>query len=199
MNYYKVVSLGRACDIAYQIRRHFGQTEAYPFDWLITPIDGLIKIIRSDFSGFLDRDQLIVKDGQVVHRDTDVIFVHDFEEAEVDKLDELLPAIAEKYARRIDRWRKVIHSHEPILFVRGSQSVGNGILADEDARSIYRALSKTYPRADIHLLAQNTPESHIETKSHGRIHMANVPMPTPFTWSGDDAAWSDVFQRVCRP
>lgn len=195
MKYYKIISLGRACDIAHQIRRHFGQTEAYPFDWLITPFQGLIKTIDSDFGGFLSIDQLIIKDNYVYGRDSDIIYYHDFEGVDASNLEKLLPEVREKYARRVDRWQKAISTGEPILFIRGYQNMSYGIIDESDAKSVYQSLLKTYPGVNAHILAQNTPEAKIEALRGEKIQIVNIAMP-PSGWSGDDVAWSEVFERL---
>ncbi len=74
----KIISLGRACDIAFHIRRCFGQEEAYPFDWLITPVEALTTLVRTDFDGFLDPASLFARPKGVLDRRLGIHFRHDW-------------------------------------------------------------------------------------------------------------------------
>lgn len=40
-----IVSLGRACETAYNLRRHYGFATAYPFDWWISTTAGVARFI----------------------------------------------------------------------------------------------------------------------------------------------------------
>jgi hypothetical protein len=41
-----VVPLGVSCRVTYQVRTFFGTTEAYPFDWWISSLDGLARYLE---------------------------------------------------------------------------------------------------------------------------------------------------------
>ncbi|WP_162179660.1 DUF1796 family putative cysteine peptidase [Solidesulfovibrio alcoholivorans] len=56
--YDKYISLGNNCEVSFQIRRLLGWDVAYYFNWLITPLDSLIRIISNDFSDSLKIEKL---------------------------------------------------------------------------------------------------------------------------------------------
>lgn len=51
-----IVSLGSACETAYNLRRHFGFATAYPFDWWISPTAGVAGFIRDGDAAALYRE-----------------------------------------------------------------------------------------------------------------------------------------------
>ena len=73
-----IISLGPNCMVAYQIRRFFNVSKGYPFDWWITPYDGLIKVI--DFLSvddlFCEKRIRITDDGNTVLNPDYNIFYH---------------------------------------------------------------------------------------------------------------------------
>lgn len=52
------ISLGSNCEVSYNIRRFFGFEAAYPFDWWITPLSPVPKLIESDFALELTTENL---------------------------------------------------------------------------------------------------------------------------------------------
>lgn len=51
-----IVSLGSACETAYNLRRHFGFATAYPFDWWISQTAGVARFIREADAAALYRE-----------------------------------------------------------------------------------------------------------------------------------------------
>lgn len=43
------ISLGCRCDAAWQIRRRFGTSRAFPFDWLVSPLPAITRLLRDGF------------------------------------------------------------------------------------------------------------------------------------------------------
>jgi len=50
-----IVSLGTACETAYNLRRHYGFATAYPFDWWISRTAGVARLIRDGAAADLYR------------------------------------------------------------------------------------------------------------------------------------------------
>jgi hypothetical protein len=75
------ISLGRHCNVAFQLRMHGQENIPHFFDWLGTPISGLIEAIRSDFDIFRPEDLEYVTDTPQHHiRDgrTHIVLFHQF-------------------------------------------------------------------------------------------------------------------------
>jgi Putative papain-like cysteine peptidase (DUF1796) len=56
--YDRIISLGGVWEPAWNIRNCFSVEEAYPFDWLITPGNSLVKMLDEDMSKALILDNL---------------------------------------------------------------------------------------------------------------------------------------------
>ena len=56
--YDALISLGGECQVAYQMRLHGIRNESLPFDWIITPFEGLEKILIQRFEHFLRPENL---------------------------------------------------------------------------------------------------------------------------------------------
>src|SRR5262245_65264726 len=77
--YDEVVSLGRGCQPAHQIRRILQTSAAHIFDWIVTTDDGLATLVASNLDGFFDRDGLIMgPEGCIIDRVTETQFQHEF-------------------------------------------------------------------------------------------------------------------------
>lgn len=57
-HYKQIVSLGRGCQPAHQIRRLNYGAVAHVFDWIVTTDLGLVDFIASDLEGFFVRHDL---------------------------------------------------------------------------------------------------------------------------------------------
>lgn len=58
MSFSHYFSLGVNCQAAFQIRRVLGKDSASFFSWNVTKYDALISLLRSDFAGILEKDNL---------------------------------------------------------------------------------------------------------------------------------------------
>lgn len=186
----EIVSLGRACQPAYQIRRIFGAERAHVFDWVITPDQGLRASIDAGLDQFFERDRLVVGASQcVVDRITDVRFLHEFPSKSVS--DAEFTENVGRYALLIDRWRELMASNQRVLFVRQHAW-------EEDARVSALMLRETLDRAGpsldyeiLYLTEEDEPAWNEARIVNHRLHQ-----PEPYDWRGDNAAWSALFDSV---
>ena len=76
----RVISLGTNCEIAFNLRRHFGIERAYPFDWWFTPLDAVASVLASRFAVDIDRDNLQAVGGgrSILNRKYRILHHHDF-------------------------------------------------------------------------------------------------------------------------
>ncbi len=189
-NYHKVISLGLACQPAFQIRRIFGGIQkTYPFDWVVTSTDGLIHEINSNLSEFFSLPNLERNDaGLVINQQSRTQFIHEFP-AGLDYLEQ--HAIhAPRYARRALRWRRLMGSGSRVLFVHDNRRSKRPVT---QARRLRDCLETRAPRLHQHLLSIVTPG----TDCPDERGISFWPMPlTPGVWTGDDAAWSAMLSGV---
>lgn len=55
----RMISLGGRCEVAYQIRRATRSGTAYPFDWWVTPLDSVVKVLEGGFEGVFEARHLV--------------------------------------------------------------------------------------------------------------------------------------------
>lgn len=107
----QMVSLGRDCLPAAFISRQGMRTAAMPFDWIICPAKTLLQILHNDFNAFLD--PALISTQQAGHTSchlkyTDLQFPHH---------DLTVPEVHSAFCRRVARFRTLIKSDVPVLYV----------------------------------------------------------------------------------
>ncbi len=123
---YEFIPLGSNCNVSHWLRRRSLRKNAYPFDWNVASLSAVCDLLESDFSGFLAQENLAYLDPvprllfeesdaaalkvseeiitPVVCRRHGLLFPHDFSKAGAAEW----PAVQEKYARRIARFREAL-------------------------------------------------------------------------------------------
>ncbi len=158
------ISLGDACGPAIMLRNLKIRYEAFPFDWTVSPFDGLYAALTSDFAYFLE-DLTIRPGGQGVIDHYGIHFTHDWPTVHNPHINPLnadfvpncqlfhewekaLPAVKEKYRRRIERLRAMCESQNRIIFIR------SGTFKSEDEAIMLRDFFRAkYPDLDFLLIA----------------------------------------------
>jgi hypothetical protein len=76
-----VFSAGPYCRSAFHLRRLFNQSQAFPFDWWVTPASSLLRMLHPDYRFKLSAaDVHLTQAAQVVFNSRDLILhLHDFE------------------------------------------------------------------------------------------------------------------------
>jgi hypothetical protein len=181
--YDQVVSLGRACQPAHQIRRVLQISAAHIFDWIVTTDHGVATLIASDLDGFFDRGGLIMgPEGCIIDRVTQTQFLHEFPTGS--DVETQHHAHQERFVMLAERWRTLLASPQAVLFVRQH---GWDAAARASAVRLRDTIRRRAPRlrfAVLYLTADAT-EHWGETQILNR----HLPQPSPYDWRGDDAAW----------
>ena len=116
--YMHFISLGYFCSVAQELEKYGLRSESSPFDWCRTSsFEHVIRAIRNGFAGYLKSDDLVQQaDEPYIYKNIQYVtyFHHDFDVNQT--LEQQLPGVANKYARRIDRFYRSIR--EPTLFFR---------------------------------------------------------------------------------
>lgn len=181
------VSVGGDCQPAHQIRRITGRHEAHVFDWLLVRADGVARLIDSGFDGWLQTGALSLETQPYAHiRDAahNVHFLHDFPlepgfEADADR-------VRAKYGVLVQRWHLLLASEAAVLFVwKGDE--GRDAVAP-----IARALRRARGARPFRLLALRSDVQEADWQLPG-VTNRFLRQPAPCDWTGDDAAWDDLF------
>lgn len=152
------ISLGANCAAGLHLVRHQLLTRYYPFDWIETPFDGLCYLLKTGFKDFLDKNALTPQHSittwvepdldraipsyprqRVRNQTSGCEFVHDFIDAALSNY----PAVAEKYARRIERFYRTIAQAKHVYFFRTEISRAQAKILRNLLREVFPNLSFT--------------------------------------------------------
>ncbi len=189
--YDEAVSLGTACQSAWQLEANGMRKLAYPFDWLITPFDSLVSFITCRGVNFLDKDKLAVVEvlpgnPSMLHI-VDLLYnihsIHDFYGPDMSNYD----AVKAKYDRRIKRFFNLLDSNKKILFVRVQ-------ISRSEAEEIDRLFQTFYPKLRYTLVAvSEDPNAQFDW---GLERVKNFYMQQiPGDWAGNHEKWETILSQ----
>jgi hypothetical protein len=205
-----VVPLGLSCRVSHQARAYFGSKIAYPFDWWLTPIDGLTSYLadpdpdRIYGEGALDE---LVIDGHVasiVAPEFGFRLYHEFPRHDVGLPETVVAAgwrdhvrkQRAQHARRLDRMLALDRPGRRILFVRDRLDLGerNDGTEAESVAKLWSALSDRWSRAEIELLLVNVSCDPRTVDPRVRwVDFEDVRGDGAGGWRGNSAAWAQAF------
>lgn len=190
--YDHVVSLGRGCQPAHQIRRIRGIELAHVFDWIVTTDRGLVAHITSNLDGFFGRGTLVHgPEDCVIDRATGTKFIHEFPKGS--DLDAKHAEHAERFAHLVARWRAMLASQRRVLFVRQHGW-------DEDRRGsavrLRDAIAQQAPELRFAILYLTAYSDDDPSWGEAQIINRCLIQPDPYDWKGDDAAWQRLLDEA---
>jgi hypothetical protein len=196
------IGLGGRCQVAYNLQKNGLRQQAFPFDWLITPFEGLIRFLAYQGRGFTNKENFLfhITAYNVPTAVMDTMYgfclLHDFDyslidgiptvkrfhEVEVRNYDE----IKFKYDRRIKRFFEVLNSDKKVLLVRLGITYHQAVFLDEFIHS-------HYPNLDYLILAVDDSEE-IKT-DWGLTRVKNVYAQQVTYWQGREDVWKAILDR----
>lgn len=163
-----LISLGWRCDTAFQLRMHGQENVAHFFDWLDTPLEGLLHILENDFDVF-HSEGLILLTSHTPHcvqdLPTGVLFHHQFPHYLGNVPPDFLlhyPAFIQKFRYLAARFRFYM-SEYPVTLVRQN-------ISKQDALRLESVVTRRFPTADARFLYLNAAGETFETPM-GRSHL----------------------------
>lgn len=165
------VSLGSHCHPAHDLRAFNLRRLAFPLDWIISfNGEALISLLEEDFTYFLDDSCFDTFGYELLNTRYELEFLHDGNfSAGVFSAD--LPALKEKYARRINRFRSLKNYTGKVYFIRQNslysvtdphrffRNEHNVAITEEYAWRLHAALQRYFPQLTFSLIIRN---SHLE-------------------------------------
>jgi tetratricopeptide (TPR) repeat protein len=177
-----LISLGRACDVAFQLRMHGAENVPHVFDWLGTPTEGLIKIFESDFDVFHPDDLALIDNRPNRHvrdRVTGVVFFHHFPMINGHTTSDYLLFYAnfiKVFNFQVRRFRDYVKTM-PVTLVRRD-------ITEADAHRLEEVFFSRYPGADAQFLYLVHNEATFRT-GHGHARF----IPRTSASLGEPADW----------
>jgi len=200
-----VVPLGLSCRVTYQMRTRFRCATRYPFDWWITPIDGLARYLADP-----DPDRLFapgaleerIENGwpsSIASREFGFQLFHEFpRQKEAPAVPVVSPrwqahigAVRERHERRMHTLLSTDEPGNRVLFVR--HQLGPDTTTDSAASAVdalWQSLARQWTRAEVHLLLINLPAVEVPSTRVRQLRFEDPPGPDPESWRGDDARWA---------
>lgn len=197
--YFHIVSLGHRCRTTQRLREHFGYTTAFPFDWWITPVEGLIRFMHDwDADRLYRSDQLFVRHNLfqkawVENREYGFRLVHEFTRdrwrlASRRFLEEV-PVLKARTAHLMARFDDLDPKQRTVLFVRTLMASEEGdAAAFEELR---RAVIARVPRARPEFVLI----SRTGIAAEGWIPL-KIDDPSTERWSGDPVVWDTALSTL---
>lgn len=189
--YDEVVSLGTACQAAWQLEANGMRQLAYPFDWVVTPFHALKAFLENKGENFLDKDKLVIAEVlngspsmlRVVDTTYDMHFIHDFLAPDMPNYAE----VKAKYDRRVKRFFKLLETDKKILFIRVN-------ILRHEAEYLDNFLHTSYPQLRYTLVALS--EYSADQVDWGLPRIRNFYMPqTPGDWAGNHEQWKEILRQ----
>ena len=203
-----VVPLGQTCRVAYQVRTHFATATAYPFDWWLTPLGGLIRYLADPDPDRVYREEkleLRVVDGwarTVVAPEFGVELFDEFpRQAAAGPVRAVAPGwqehIAAARARHVQRLERLLSLDRPgnrVLFVRNRFDLEtHDESAQEAVERLWSVLRARWAASDTWLLLVNLPPFVSPDERVLRLDFEDPPGAPPEEWRGDPARWAAGF------
>ena len=187
------ISLGRDCQIPYQLQEHGYRAASFPLDWVATPIDAVCSLLENEFDGFLDRDALHLEtvpdprgtESRCIVNGLGVQFFHDFPTD--DGFLFTYASVKRKYDRRIARFYEVMRSGSRIVFLRYP-------LTREEAVTLRDLIRRKFPELVFEIVAVNPREDGDADWQIEGVRQVYVA-PTK-SWDGDSESYGAVFESL---
>lgn len=147
------ISLGSYCAVALSMQRYGLRSSRGPFDWCVSNLESIIKVMDTDFIDFMDRKNLYIAPGDkliFVDEKYGFRFNHDIDsdfEKEYDN-------IHNKYMRIVNKFLNNISS--PTCFIRSVQSLKEVEYINYNNDMIRSVIKKRNPNNDIIFLKSSS-------------------------------------------
>lgn len=205
------IGLGFDCEATIQLRRLTGRDQAHVFDWHLSSHEALTHLLRTDFAGFFDRENLVVtEDRRYVRYEPSGLRVRHLFRPDRDGLmrpelvDQDYPELRARAEHLLERWRATTRSARAVLYVR--RDPYDAFTAEQlvELRDVLRDHHPGHRFAllwarDAALPDVAALDGEVAELADG-LYMAGVPVPQPRAvhWQGDDAAWDRLFPKLAQ-
>lgn len=220
---YHPISLGYACQTKFQIARalnardmpghsemrlrlemtppgrgarHFGWDV---FDWLGVSLAAVTDYIAREFQGVYERDDLIIEDDIVYHRQYRTVHDHDYEAMREqngvlspERLDAAYPSERKKFDARAAAFLQRLHTPGDFLYIHENKVFPSAA----QIQALLGLLTARSPDHRVHLLliGQDTPPDYASPAVTTAQGAAESGKPKGREWEGEDDSWANALQ-----
>lgn len=187
----KIISLGHSCNVAFQIRTHTGDNQSHFFDWLATPQEGLLSILRNNFDVFRPENLKITSKRGIkciTDTKTNINFYHQFPLIGNEPIEEFLsyyPIFKAKFDYLALKFKNEVQ-HNPVCLIRSLTQKSKAI-------EIEQAFFSTFPNAKAKFLYVNEGnQAELFKTGNGQ----SVHIPSNGLRFGSTSKWAQVFKDL---
>lgn len=150
------VSLGWFCSVAMELERIGLRGGSLPFDWVLISMKDVVELIENHFEDYIADEMTRFVGNPKVYKNEryQVDFFHDFT-ADM-PFREQVPAVREKYRRRIERFYQTIG--EPTLFLHYVRDQADAAYIAAHCDAVLKLLTSFNPQNDI-IFIKSVPDS----------------------------------------
>ena len=170
MDFDYIISLGFFCGVAQEIERRGFRDESFPFDWVISNLNTVNKLIENKFDKLFDLDYLYKNDESqnvIRHKNYKFDIHHDFDKER--GIEEQLKFVSQKYERRINRFYEVLNAENKILFVCYVKDSNQ-----EEVQRLIDTLNKFECKYKIIIIKNEDAISNLTIENNHILHVFNV-------------------------
>jgi hypothetical protein len=191
--YDHIVSLGCACDTAFNLKRVVPGVQTHLFDWVLTTDDGILIEISRDPAAHFDPGNLEANaKGQMTDVVTGTRFIHEF--VDYDQRGKTAAHQA-RIAFLKNRWRGLMSGTGRALFVRRHGKSPDPVGA---AQRLLAGLRAGAPAMQVDLLYL-VPDASLDIcKDEPGLMFRARPAKDPANWQGNAAEWDVALRDIRR-
>lgn len=167
------VSLGAHCQTAAQLNHYKLRNGAFPFDWILSDsIQHVITLLSNDFQFFFEEPHLFINPAAAWWLDNSIYqfeFRHEWPFSDTnfteERIAEMVVSSTIKYARRIERFKKLRQFSGKVYFIRTASNLDPDYywrdeklyrsITKEQAQKLYNALLDFFPTLNFGLIIIN--------------------------------------------
>ena len=200
-----VISIGHTCATSNMIKFFGLRYRSFPFDWLITDLNGIIRAFDNNFDYLLDKRYL--KDiskctpyidpipGRIGNTSYNFFFIHDFGvKLDDPHIEDQLKSAKERFKRRIDRLYGLIESGKKVVLIRWNNCVdaGKGVTKDSYIQ-LREMLNNKFPNNRVTIITVDQLENY--TQNWGLKRIKSYYMPYHKTSSDAHPLWVPILKE----
>jgi hypothetical protein len=210
------ISLGGRCEVAWQIHDFFGDMPAFPFDWIVTPLQSVAPLVAENFSDVADARYLEPSiyihpfNGRplptIINTKYDIFLHHEFGRDAAGQIvgswRSTIDALQQKWRFLAGRWADTLRDTRDVIFVRrrGCFDMPHERDLPTTQSDFERTLGALRERAPGCRLVVADPGCRID---HEAIACCDVGDPGPADWpdigdywKGATGSWRRVFSDL---
>jgi len=167
------VSIGRWCLAAHQLRMNDARVRAFPFDWIFSTLDAVVRSVPNDGSHLLVLDEFMTPErgrtefaGRSASKDRQALGFPHFDHACIDNVLSV--------RRACDRWQRLLHDRpdkrRSVLFLHTARPHEYVVDVRRDLQRFDKALSQHCAHVDAHVLSVWHQEWREDDSPHERVN-----------------------------